>query len=66
MKCRDCQHYKADNDRAGHCLRERFDHPEHGVAYGVAFANEGSADPSDLDCDMAEPRARRPGEEGTR
>ena len=59
MKCRDCRHYEPADERCGRCLRQRWDHPVHGPSYGLAFASEGSADPNDLDCDMAEPRERR-------
>jgi hypothetical protein len=60
VKCRDCKHYEAGDERSGYCLRQRWDHPEHGAVYGLAFADEGSEDPADLDCDMAERRAPRP------
>jgi hypothetical protein len=68
MKCRDCKHYEPGDEtsdgRVGRCLRQRWDHPQHGSVYGVAFANEGSDDPNDLDCDMAEARAKEDGRHG--
>ena len=64
MKCRDCQHYEGD-ERSGACLRQRWEHPDGTVSHGIAFANEGSENPDDLDCDMAERRGAGSGGEGT-
>ena len=59
MKCRDCKHYEPGDERSGYCLKQRWEHPDGTVTHGLAFANEGSDNPNDLDCDTAEPRERR-------
>jgi hypothetical protein len=54
-KCGDCRQFEGFGDGGGRCLSQPFDHPIHGMSYGLAFAREGADG-----CDWYAPREGAP------